>query len=582
MVAALDDYPSRLTNRSLTFVEPEEKPFWGPRGLWEALQDPSSNGMTLLTGRGGVGKTRTLLEVARLAASDGWQVLHVRGGNASPVAGYLSERLAADQESQILLVVDQLNLARQLDLLALDGLTSECRTPRPRLRVLASARTEWERKHRGELGIDRFNRLALVRTEHDTANLCRAIVREIAPRAVEGAGIEEVLGVTGVTLPILAVLLGQVVEHQFVATGTLPHALVSEDLGQWIEGQLREDHPPAQASDEPVAVAARILGAAVSLAGSPAQREDVISATASATGSVGDSDMASHIVDKLVQIGWLRESESGLVAAHDVVADTVLAGAVFRETDNTVRQNVVRTLLDVAFVSSAAFANIVDSLGRVLDERELRSDPGASLVSAAQAWLDERHADLTTRLPTGACDRSRVVTQLIRSELFNLEKGSYWRDLAWPLIETLEDDDEEPLLAACLLMSRDAEPRIVDRAIDWCARHASVADDRLLRAVLERRDLGPRQAGEAINSALSWLDALTSSREAGFILLGLFRRSELGGPALKAVTRHLFNWIDEFERAWNTPQLVRVARARADLHEEACVRLDEVARRLLR
>ena len=86
-----------------------------PESLFNALNNISEKPGILLVGAGGVGKTRTTLEVARLAEEQGWRSRHVLPDEPGVTSEDLA-RIVLPGSSATLIIFDYLDQMQRLDL----------------------------------------------------------------------------------------------------------------------------------------------------------------------------------------------------------------------------------------------------------------------------------------------------------------------------------------------------------------------------------------------------------------------------------------------------------------------------------
>lgn len=565
VTASLRGYRSRLTSQELRYVDPPPAAPWNPDSLWRVLCDEDGDRCVLLTGFGGVGKTRTVLEVGDIAAESGWDVVHVRGGNASRVADRVGELMEGDGSTPILLILDYLNLARSLDLLALTELAHGTSSS-ARLRILATSRTGWEIRHRQDPGISRFRRVKLSLTDLEAQKICRSIVEEIAPVASAQFGADAVLDVTGQHRPILAVLLGHVVETHVASTGTLPAALVSEDIASWLSDRLLEDDilPPETTggSDLPE----HILVAAACLASTPNEL-DSLNRIGVAAVPDASTELVAFTLDRLQKLGWLVDSEDGLAAAHDVVVDKILEAAVLHYDSGVVRRSALDSVLSTARSSIGAFTNVVAALERIRDEREARELPTINLRTSATEWLMGDHAIDTRLAQSDTAMGARAASQVIDSELWTNDLAFRWASVGSPLLEAVEHSEAaaEPLLAACRLLEHKALPLIGPRAINWLNREGTNTGEYVMNACLTRKDIPAELAGELLEMAVTSLPARSGYLNADFTLRRLLRRKDLSPDHLEVVVSETSAWMAVHGRSAHAVHLLSAVVDRDEL-----------------
>ncbi|WP_194421515.1 S1 family peptidase [Microbacterium abyssi] len=568
VIASLRGYRSRLTSEDLRFVRPPQGTPWSPDSLWSSLSE-GGTGSVLLVGHGGVGKTRTLLEVGDIAAESGWDVIHVRGGNAARVADTISERVRDPAAAPVLLLLDYLNLARELDLLALTEIANAASSS-PRLRLLATSRTGWELRHRHDAGMSRFSRVFLAPTEQDARDVCLAIVREIAPSATTKFGAATVLDLTGSHRPILAVLLGQVVEAQVVTTGDLPAALVSEDIASWLDDRLLEDDIlPTQASAGEE-LPSHMLVAAVCLASAPASA-DALLETALCAVEGASRELVAVTLERLRQLGWLIDVDHQLSSAHDVVVDKILEAAVLHHSTGIVRESALATVLRTALNSPAPFANVIASLERVLDERVAQDLPIVELRSRATHWLMQSSEAIAEPLRADTAGSARVAAQILESELWSNDLTSRWVALGSSLLGAVENSPlaAEPLLVACRSLEKDVSPSISDRAVAWIVQQGSSVDEFVMNACLTRKDVSSVDSETLVSVALQSLEPRWGEVSADFTLRRLLRRPELSASDLTTCSDYIRGWLESFGETEHAIHLLSAVVDRTELRQRS-------------
>jgi hypothetical protein len=563
VLESLRGYRSRLTSQDLRFVNPPSGVDWSPEALWASLSTQEV-GSILLVGHGGVGKTRTLLEVGDLAVYAGWEVIHVRGGNAVRVADAMSERVRDPVAPPVLLMLDYLNLARELDLLALTELANASRA-NPRLRILGTSRTGWEVRHRQDAGMSRFARVHLNPDESNASAVCLAIVKQIAPVATQKYGAATVLDVTGSRRPILAVLLGQIVEAQVVANGDLPAALVSEDIATWLSERLMEDGILPEHESDGTELPPHMLVAAVCLAAAPAPKDVLVAAVVGAVASVPREHIAVTL-ERLQRLGWIIESTDGLTPAHDVVVDKILEAAVLHRDTGIVRESALTAVLNTARTSPLVFGNAIASLERVLDERTARDLSSTEVRTYATEWLTESAAAIASPLSEETQAGARVAAQMLESELWSNEVADRWRAVGSDLLLALESSPlaAEPLLVACRSLEKDIFPTIADRAVAWIIRQGSSVDEFVMNACLTRRDVSPDDSALLIGVAVESLTSRAAEVTADFTLRRLLRRADVTIEDLAQVRAYVEIWI---EAHGESEHAVHLLSAVVDHHE---------------
>jgi hypothetical protein len=138
--ASLTGFRRYLRPEVLPFIAPEEGANTQPEAILSRLEALAGSGGVLLKGVGGVGKTRTALEVGHRAEAKGWRVLHALPGEPGVTVEEIGEVLLSGS-APTLLVFDYLDQMPNLDLGSLLGrLLPEAQRRGIRLALLANMR----------------------------------------------------------------------------------------------------------------------------------------------------------------------------------------------------------------------------------------------------------------------------------------------------------------------------------------------------------------------------------------------------------------------------------------------------------
>jgi hypothetical protein len=337
-VRTLLGFRALLLNERLSFVAPlPQAPYHPERILERAIALANQKGV-LLIGPGGVGKTRTLMEVATRANASGWRVLHALPGEPALTTEELADVIQQDSGSTLVLIdyLDQTHLdfgsiRRRLfpEMQRRGGVLAMVADARPAFELRASA--DWS---------SLFERVDLRPSDAHSQRISLHVQATMAPQAIRILGPSRVAFLCG-TRPIIALLIARELERRAHAQSLTPELVVdvrSGDLIAWLRRRLTEDDltvtpsslilQPAQPSDELIAAAA-ILAAAPQTGQELQEVAEAVLAGKTASsyhtaGSVG----GSFLIDMLCNLGWLEWRGRELAAVHDLVVDEVLEQAV--------------------------------------------------------------------------------------------------------------------------------------------------------------------------------------------------------------------------------------------------------------
>jgi hypothetical protein len=147
--ASLTGFRRYLRPEVLPFIAPEQGANTQPEAILSRLETLAGSGGVLLKGVGGVGKTRTALEVGHRAEAKGWRVLHALPGEPGVTVEEIAEVLLSGS-APTLLVFDYLDQMPNLDLGSLHGrLLPEAQRRGLRLALLANMRPAALRQSNG-------------------------------------------------------------------------------------------------------------------------------------------------------------------------------------------------------------------------------------------------------------------------------------------------------------------------------------------------------------------------------------------------------------------------------------------------
>jgi hypothetical protein len=543
---------SFLQDAQLPFVPPAQGAPFHPDRLLAKLRDRRGAGGVVLVGAGGVGKTRTALEVARRAHSAGWRVLHAVHPKLT------NEELATAVLSApglTLVVIDYLEQMGALDL-------GDVR------RVLLPQATE----HGVELaflGNSRPAQMQIPRADRDSllervvvdpdpvqrGAITQRMLDVAAPRACAAMGRQSVAQVCGVR-PIIALIIAGELERRAQEGSLSPGdaGLRSGDLVPWLERRFAEDGLEVEPSSDfltPSRPAPNLVAAAAAVAAAPQSFGAIVAAAEAAFRHSGVAGDAGYLVAALERMGWLESAGTQTVVAHDAVADELLKRVLLNGL--AVRVEVLQAVLAAGFESPRTLGRLAVSLDR------LSGNPAAdrgedALRSTAADWLRDRALELGALLAVGSADEGvYVLSTILRSSVWGDAALSSWDALAVPWLGRHEGTEEAGDL---LYMSLRSVPlgeagQVVEAALRWIGSPGRrTRASFVLGALLDRSDLGSDQAGDAIRLARAWLRSSRrrNSLHARFVLGGLLSRPELDGEGTAEASRAALGWLHYSDR----------------------------------
>ncbi|HWM36784.1 MAG TPA: trypsin-like peptidase domain-containing protein, partial [Streptomyces sp.] len=612
LIEGFGDFKKNLTSERLRFVSPGRDHSAEPQNLFERLVISADRGV-LLTGAAGTGKSRTGIEVGRLALEAGWRVLHVLPGEDESITDQIAEQVLAER-SPVLVVVDYLNES-QLDLSSLrHRLLPEARRCGIHMALLASVRPGWLQKADRALLHELFDEVELRQDDEFQRLVTDNALTVLAPTAIQRMGMDRMLAVCG-HRPIVALLVARELERRVRAGLSVPESagLRSDgDLSGWLERRLSEDGltvPGREDTFTPARASHGLVAAAAAAAACPQPRAEVTAAAHSAlTEADGEVPEAKDIVATLVSLGWLESDNGGLSVAHDVVADQLMEYVILPERNADPDLPGTRAMLAGCLTSPRTVGRFAGNLSRLVNDLALddRAGPVSPLLDT---WFTEKAAAIGHVMrndsdvgsyalgaicsgPPWAVSAIECWQQVVTPWLTEFGTGINARHLLYRGLRHLPGDGAPLLVPPALswlkahgrareasfvlgpLLSRidlppEAEGQAVTLAFTWLGRHVtSVEADFVIRPLLSRADLSPEQIREVVSAAFLWLRHHGAIAETGFVLQPLLSRPDLSREQIREVVSAAFVWLDHHGATANTRFVLQPLLSRADVSPE--------------
>ena len=573
----LHGFKKLLLTSGLSFISPERGAPWHPQNLLEQLSSDSVHGGALLVAPGGVGKTRTSLEVATLALSAGWRVLHVLPGEPAVTADDIASAVVPFS-GRTLLVFDYLDQMQDLDLETIrTRLLPEVRSRGNSIALLANSRPGWMRtqnRERDQLFVPITLRLTRLHSEC----IVEEIITKTASFACKHIGRSEVARLCG-HRPIIALLVTRELERRAVA-GTLSelklNAFRTGDLARWLRERLAE--PPlnlvrkGELLDRPEVP---IVALAAALACAPGKKETLVQVANQTFRALSwdRPEESGQLIERLLELGWLEEDGSWIVAAHDVVADEVFDWAIRDVTNVRVRE--LSAILESAIHVPHAMGRFASAFRRMFSG----IDDGSthSIQSSAATWLRQNAPRVGLSLVQGDPNLTGyALGSVIFGPPWNEIVAELWQHLLAPWIAAYGTNDEaRHILTTGLDNSRIRNhPEFLDAALLWVrkrngARHASC----VLMPLLAQNSAGLFEA-RVIAEAIKWLEHRRLHYEAADVIEKLLLRKSLGSAA-ETVQDLALSWLTINSGYWEAGRILGAALHRSDLgsREDTFIRI---------
>lgn len=542
-----------LTDAALPYVAPEDPEHPAhPENLLARLDDPGRGRLgapgcgLLLTGLAGAGKTRTCLEIARLAERSGWQVLHIHQAgalSARVLFEEIQEELKDRQDQKLLLVLDYVD-QYNLDLRELADLLHTERAEGARVACLASVRPGALAEVRRHGSRTLFEEVQLEQDDTHLLTVAAGIFEKVAPNAFAAWGAEDMARVCG-TRPMLALLLAIAFENAFKNAydqqdrpGGRPAVPPPADLVDWLHRRTRADLVSAgrdgdrRREPDPVLVRASALAtlACVQRRGAVEDAVDRFLRAQPDTPHTGES-----IVDNLEALGWLVAAADGpdsVDTIHDIVTDQLLEQSCLPQAF-TVDTPVLRAFLDAVLGDLTTFRRAVGHLSRWTHDQDdnVRKKLGTTLSK----WLGLRAQDVLALLLNTPDQGMRTFVSMISATPWQQGVIDTWDSLVAPWIAATD----QPALVRVLLTDavrsspRPVPPVLLDHARAWLDAHTATDLDalQLISALRRTEGLDDDFRAHLDTLTLTWLKAHGSAREARYLLLALHTAQRDGALA---------------------------------------------------
>ena len=497
-----------LLEENLPFIPPDREEPSHPDNLFKVL---AADANILLLGEGGIGKTRTLYEVAERAVRQGWRVLHLATSeNAIDLAAAASELLR--HPGHTLALIDYIDQMAHFDAhFWRSTLLPEADRRQCRLHLLTNARPQGASESlKPLLDSGRFQTIEMVRSPGHRQQVADAIECRLCPTAIARIGREAVRQRCG-PRPIIAMFVARELERLAQAEqlaqqdANIPH---SSDLLGWIRRRLREAglfaspalaRSPWEAPEPPPPGLCAAVGA---LAASPLALLE-IQAVAQATlrARQATAQHAPAIVAQLQEGGWVEATEQGEYRTpHDAIADQVLQEMLLPNPE------MLPYILAASHLGRplGRFARSLGRLGGIL------GDSGTSIEHSAQTWL-RQHAQA---LGQSLCQNEPDSVAYALGAVFDYHPWSrlaveHWDELVAPWLAS----NGTSIAARHLLhrglktLSAASGQHLLPAALDWLRMHGLRRQATFVLAPLlawDKQRLGEQQP-EILKLAMQWL-----------------------------------------------------------------------------
>jgi hypothetical protein len=581
--ASFRGFREYLLAATFPFVPPPADEPAHPDCLLERLSQSDERGL-LLVGPGGVGKSRTLVEVGQRAHERGWRVLYTQPGE--PALG--------DDE------LEEVVLAGARDTMVVFDYVEELRLDFPRLRrrLLPEVAAKGHRlflagnarpgvyAERQRLLEEVFDVIELRPLPEQAEGILASLRERVAPRASSILGAELFRQVCGFR-PIIALFLARELERR-AEKGSLSAEAVSGarpgHLVDWLRRRLEEDRltmPPPTTLLRPAVPEPELEAAAAVLAAAPQSRENLQVVAEDVLkplrGAAEVQEGARYLIGALLQLGWIEFRGGELTAAHDVVADEVLLQVLGGGTPLALRRASFARLAAPAVQRPRTLGRLAHSLRRLLAIEGLSVAFSADLRAAAAEWLVEHGGAIAEALLAAEADEgSYALAGALQGPPWDQVLVEKWSEIVSPWLNRYGKlGGSRHLLYRGLgvVAAGGQSEDLIRAALAWGDQHRFRLDASFVVAgLLRRADLGQESQLASCVQALEWLSVHSVEESAQFVLHPLLARTDLGAHA-EAAVESAMAWLRAHQREESAQFVLHPLLARTDLgaHAEAAV-----------
>ncbi|KYF81268.1 hypothetical protein BE17_04445 [Sorangium cellulosum] len=625
----LEDLERRLTGLrrfllpdALPFVAPPSGSVTHPEHLLADSLSRVKAAVLLLVGPAGIGKTRTLLEVARRAKIGGVAERFVPPGLPDDA---LAEAVLRHDNDTLLVFDDLERLTNDLPALV-PWLAALAARRGKRIAFLASARTpDAVERRTGVPPI--FDVVTVHRGDVQERQLTTSMPAKVAPLATAQLGEAAVLHLGG-ERPAVALAVLDALEQRAVA-GTLadhtPGSALPGDLRSLLQDQLAETDlaPGSLAAIDNGAITPGVVAAAAVMASAPLDEEALIDIAREVIAAWPGARMSSpqigligrRVVHALQQLGWLTaQHDEEPEPALDVLVEELLM-QVLRTPEGALREAVLTSVLAPARRSPRSLLGLSRALTRLIRSQAGRFE--ADLIQATERWLAAMAAAIGAMLRAVEPEQAEhVLVALFTDPLWEQSSIATWDRLTlpWlslyatrplalvPVVKRLEQAEEvdEGLLGLARLwlddngwrneaawifrgmLSReelDSETAedVAQAALGWLIQHEDAEARPVLVALLARNDLQSEITVRTTKAALAWLDRHGAAEDAGVVVAALVERSDLDAESARWATDIALGWLDGQPEAAEAGDILSALLHRSDLSAGNVVRAVDTA-----
>ncbi len=535
-----------LLAEKLPFVEPDIDDLFHPEKLLKRLASCEN---IVLVGDGGVGKTRTVFEVAEQAHKKGWRVLHLRPSEAGVDLRALSDELLR-HAGKTLVTADYIDQFRDFDARYwMHSLIPEAQQRGVQIVLLANARPLAASQILPRLTQENlFTIVEMQPTPGQRENVNRQIEAVICPQAIKTMGAAKVQALCG-SRPIIAMFIARELERLINAGSSIDEALPrSGDLSGWILKRLQEDellaNVPASIWQPSASPSPILCAATVALIGSPMSREElieVLTATLSVLATPSQIQPVT-IINVLQKGGWLEEADFLLRTPHDAVADEILQSTLAHHLH----------VLPALFASAGKgrpLGRFATCLSRLAGQQNRHSE---AILARAGQWLNDEATSLADQLLTAEPDKAAyALGAVLNCPVLDQVALAVWPQLInpWLMNYAQHPGARHLLFRGFKQLPEQAVYRLRDVSFIWLKSNVRLLEAGFVLAPLlawSSTELGDEEF-ELRQKTLVWMEKYPLQTETEFVLATFLGWSaERLGEDETRLRQVSMAWLDEY------------------------------------
>ncbi|CAL9285231.1 hypothetical protein [Streptomyces sp. SudanB52_2052] len=312
------------------------------------------------------------------------------------------------------------------------------------------------------------------------------------------------------------------------------------------------------------------LAFAVAVAACPQPRETVeqaVNALLDAADGPAGSLSGRRVVDTLISLGWLDETDGRLVVVHDVVTDELVLQSLMPPPGWSVDADSAASVFSALTRHPRTFAVLTGHVRRLAADMAERGSAHriAALERFCGEWVTAHAGPLGRLLAPAGQDGGQALLTLVTGRPWQGFDHAVWGRLVAPWLARAEAEHiAQPFLTAALQSVSRTPTCLVEASLGWLERRGDQTDtEQLLLALLERPDLAPEAEDAVVGRTLAWVPSRPGWRHTPALLKRLLRMRH-PGDRLGRVVEVVRDWLTPY-RSFGVAPVVRAFLQQEDI-----------------